>query len=114
MTMGCALPLCDKGNIVWGSGKRKIVAKQKITSSSTAEYFSKNLQQVGFSSPTKAVLTTLKESVDNSLDACEEAGILPDLSVEIEKIGAGTIKNTDLIRVCVSDNGPGLEVDEIS
>src|SRR5437867_2094489 len=36
-----------------------------ITSSSTAEYFSKNLQQVGFSSPTKAVLTTLKEAFDN-------------------------------------------------
>ncbi|NDC24207.1 MAG: hypothetical protein EBZ49_08780 [Proteobacteria bacterium] len=44
------------------------MAKDKITSSSTAEYFSKNLQQVGFSSPTKAVLTTLKEAVDNSLE----------------------------------------------
>ena len=39
----------------------------KITKSSTAEYFAKNLQQVGFSSPTKAVLTTLKEAVDNSV-----------------------------------------------
>ena len=48
-----------------------------ITSSSTAEYFAKNLQQVGFSSPLKAVLTTLKAAVDNSLDDCEEAGILP-------------------------------------
>jgi len=90
------------------------LAKQKITSSSTAEYFSKNLQQVGFSSPTKAVLTTLKESLDNSLDACEEAGILPEISVEISKVGPGTIKNTDLVRIFVEDNGPGLEVDEIS
>jgi DNA topoisomerase-6 subunit B len=89
------------------------VAKQKITSSSTAEYFSKNLQQVGFSSPTKAVLTTLKEAVDNSLDACEEEGILPEIRVEIEKIGAGTIKNTDLIRILVEDNGPGLEIDDV-
>ncbi len=89
------------------------MAKNKITSS-TAEYFSKNLQQVGFSSPTKAVLTTLKEAVDNSLDACEEAGILPEVYVEIEKKGAGTIKNTDLVRIYVEDNGPGLEVDEIS
>jgi len=90
------------------------VAKQKITSSSTAEYFSKNLQQVGFSSPTKAVLTTLKEAVDNSLDACEEAGILPELSVEIEKVGAGTIKNTDLIRILVTDNGPGLDAEDVT
>jgi len=89
------------------------VAKQKITSSSTAEYFSKNLQQVGFSSPTKAVLTTLKEAIDNSLDACEDEGILPELYIEIEKVGAGTIKNTDLIRIKVEDNGPGLNIEDI-
>ncbi len=79
-----------------------------ITSSSTAEYFSKNLQQVGFSSGTKAVLTTLKEAVDNSLDACEDADILPNIDIEIQKIGAGAGKNMDLIRVKVTDNGPGL------
>lgn len=90
------------------------MAKQKITSSSTAEYFSKNLQQVGFSSPTKAVLTTLKEAVDNSLDACEDEGILPEITVEVEKVGTGTMKNTDLIRISVTDNGPGLEVDDLS
>ena len=59
----------------------------RITTSSTAEYFAKNLQQVGFSSPLKAVLTTLKESIDNSLDACEEAGIAPELTVSVTKIG---------------------------
>ncbi len=89
------------------------MAKQKITSSSTAEYFSKNLQQVGFSSPTKAVLTTLKEAVDNSLDACEEEGILPELTVEIKKKGAGTMKNTDLVSVFVEDNGPGLALEDV-
>ena len=89
------------------------MAKQKITSSSTAEYFSKNLQQVGFSSPTKAVLTTLKEALDNALDACEEAEILPDLVVEIERKGPGTMKNTDLVRVLVEDNGPGLDLEDV-
>jgi DNA topoisomerase-6 subunit B len=88
-------------------------AKRGITTSSTAEYFSKNLQQVGFSSPTKAVLTTLKEAIDNSLDACEEEGILPELIVEVEKIGAGSLRNTDKIRVMVQDNGPGIEEDDI-
>jgi DNA topoisomerase VI subunit B len=86
---------------------------KNITSSSTAEYFSKNLQQVGFSSQTKAVLTTLKEAVDNALDACEEAGVLPEINVEIEKLGAGTLKNSDLIRVKVEDNGPGIEPDDM-
>jgi DNA topoisomerase VI subunit B len=85
------------------------LAKSKITSSSTAEYFAKNLQQVGFSSPTKAVLTTLKEAVDNSMDACEDGGIAPSLRVEVNKIGKGSARNTDLIEVVVEDNGPGLD-----
>lgn len=86
---------------------------QKITKSSTAEYFAKNLQQVGFSSATKAVLTTLKESMDNSLDACEEAGITPHIKVIIKKEGAGSLRNADLISVVVEDNGPGLEEQNI-
>ena len=86
----------------------------KITKSSTAEYFAKNLQQVGFSSPLKAVLTTVKEAVDNSLDACEQAGILPEIEVLIEKVGSGSSKNTDLIRIVVEDNGPGIEADDLA
>ncbi len=97
---------------------KKVVAKTpskprkaaaSITASSTAEYFSKNLQQVGFSSPTKAVLTTLKEAIDNSLDACEENDIAPDIKVIIDKKGAGSLKNTDQILIRVEDNGPGID-----
>lgn len=86
----------------------------KITKSSTAEYFAKNLQQVGFSSPLKAVLTTLKEAVDNSLDACEQNGILPELQIEVTKVGIGSTKNTDLIKIVVEDNGPGIEADDLA
>jgi DNA topoisomerase VI subunit B len=86
----------------------------KITKSSTAEYFAKNLQQVGFSSPLKAVLTTLKEAVDNSLDACEQNEILPDLEVEVVKVGNGSTKNTDLVKIVVEDNGPGIEAEDLA
>jgi DNA topoisomerase-6 subunit B len=86
---------------------------KSITSSSTAEYFAKNLQQVGFSSPLKAVLTTLKEAVDNSLDACEEHGILPELKVVVRKIGAGASKTSDLVEIIVEDNGPGLDAEDL-
>ncbi|CAN5660994.1 hypothetical protein BH10BDE1_BH10BDE1_27340 [soil metagenome] len=84
-----------------------------ITSSSTAEYFAKNLQQVGFSSPLKAVLTTLKEAVDNSLDACEENSILPDITVVVRKIGVGSGKSADLVEIIVEDNGPGLDPEDL-
>lgn len=86
----------------------------KITKSSTAEYFAKNLQQVGFSSPLKAVLTTLKEAVDNSLDACEQASILPELEIQVLKVGSGSSKNTDLIKIVVEDNGPGIDPDDLA
>jgi len=86
----------------------------QITKSSTAEYFSKNLQQVGFSSPLKAVLTTLKEAVDNSMDACEHDGILPDLEVQVQKVGTGSTKNTDLIQIIVEDNGPGIAPEDLA
>ena len=44
---------------------------------SVSEFFTKNRHLLGFDNPRKALLTTVKEAVDNSLDACEEGGILP-------------------------------------
>ena len=56
---------------------------------SISEFFTKNRHLLGFDSPAKALLTTIKEAVDNSLDACEEAGILPEIVVEIHPVSAG-------------------------
>ena len=53
---------------------------------SISEFFTKNRHLLGFDSPAKALMTTIKEAVDNSLDACEEAGILPDILVEIQQV----------------------------
>src|ERR1700733_10496368 len=69
---------------------------------SVSEFFTKNRHLLGFDNPAKALLTTVKEAVDNALDACEEAGILPDLAVEIHEIAEGRF------RVAVEDNGPGI------
>src|SRR5579863_5484566 len=57
---------------------------------SVSEFFTKNRHLLGFDNPAKALLTTVKEAVDNSLDACEEAGILPDLLVEIREVAPAT------------------------
>ena len=69
---------------------------------SVSEFFTKNRHLLGFDSPAKALLTTVKEAVDNALDACEEAGILPDLILEIQEV------NETRYRVSVQDNGPGI------
>ena len=52
---------------------------------SVSEFFAKNRHLLGFDNKRKALLTTVKEAVDNSLDACEEAGILPDITVVIRQ-----------------------------
>lgn len=69
---------------------------------SVSEFFAKNRHLLGFDNPKKALLTTIKEGVDNSLDACEEAGILPELELEIVQL------EEDRFRVVIQDNGPGI------
>ncbi len=75
---------------------------------SVSEFFAKNRHLLGFDSLRKALLTTVKEAVDNSLDACEEAGILPEIEVSIE---AG--KEEKRFVVTVGDNGPGIVAKQI-
>lgn len=84
---------------------QQLAAKQREIS--VAEFFERNRQILGFDNPLRALLTTVKEGVDNALDACEEAQVLPDVKVEIEKEG------TDRLRVAVEDNGPGILKREI-
>ena len=69
---------------------------------SVSEFFAKNRHLLGFDNPSKALLTTVKEGVDNALDACEEAGILPDVRVEIRQLDETRFK------VAIEDNGPGI------
>ena len=83
-----------------GSTAQSMATKQR--SISVSEFFAKNRHLLGFDNPRKALLTTVKEAVDNSLDACEEGGILPEIWIHIE-----LVKN-DRFRVAVQDNGPGI------
>jgi len=69
---------------------------------SVSEFFTKNRHLLGFDNPQKALLTAVREAVDNSLDACEEAGILPDLQIQIREVAENRF------RVAVTDNGPGI------
>jgi DNA topoisomerase-6 subunit B len=74
---------------------------------SISEFFTKNRHLLGFDNPRKALLTAVKEAVDNSLDACEEAGIAPDLIVEITEL------SENRYRIAVEDNGPGIVKQQI-
>src|ERR671936_3003882 len=80
---------------------------------SVSEFFTKNRHLLGFDNPRKALLTCVKEAVDNALDAAEEAGILPDVAVRVEVLaGDGAApppaSQATRFRVTVVDNGPGI------
>jgi DNA topoisomerase-6 subunit B len=97
---------------------RRVTAEalaQKQREISVSEFFVKNRHLLGFDNPSKALLTTIKEAVDNSLDACEEAGILPELHVEVHDLAleanpkdAELTKGEGRFLVVVQDNGPGI------
>jgi len=80
---------------------------------SVSEFFTKNRHLLGFDSPRKALLTCVKEAVDNALDAAEEAGILPDVSVKVEVVPSNgapppPASQATRFRITVLDNGPGI------
>ncbi len=97
------------------AARRKAVVDHSMAASmatkqreiSVSEFFAKNRHLLGFDNKSKALLTSVKEAVDNSLDACEEAGILPDIEVELKQL------TDDRFRVGVHDNGPGIVVKQI-
>ncbi len=89
-----------------GTPQRNRVTAESLASQqreiSVSEFFAKNRHLLGFDNPRKALLTTVKEAVDNALDACEEAGLLPEIWVRIEVLAENRY------RVSVQDNGPGI------
>ena len=69
-----------------------------------SEFFEKNKHFLGFDSLQRSIITAVKEAVDNSLDACEEARILPDIKVKITKVDS----KKDILELQTEDNGPGI------
>ena len=78
----------------------QLAKKQKEIS--VAEFFERNKHILGFGNPTRALVTSVKEGVDNALDACEESGILPDISVQISN------HEDSECHLIIEDNGPGI------
>ena len=87
------------------SEKKPSTGKQKQIAIS--EFFEKNKHFLGFDSLQRAIITAVKESVDNSLDACEEVRILPDIRIEVKRLEGNRVE------LITQDNGPGIPRDSI-
>ena len=83
----------------------KLAKEQK--SISISEFFLKNRHLLGFDNPTRALMMVVKEAVDNSLDACTEIKVLPEIKIEIQQI------NENRFNIIVEDNGPGIVKQQI-
>ena len=79
----------------------------KQTQISISEFFEKNKHFLGFDTLQRSIITAVKEAVDNSLDACEEARILPEIRVEVRRLKG------DRLSLKTQDNGPGIPRDDI-
>ena len=75
----------------------------ELRESSISEFFEKNRHILGFDSPQKSLFMIVKEAMDNSLDACEEYQILPDIRISVFRLG------DDEFLITVEDNGPGID-----
>src|ERR1051326_6019014 len=102
----------------------ELAKKQKEIS--VSEFFERNKHILGFDSSIRALITSVKEAVDNALDACEEASILPELRIEIRRPpsagppggsapqsreaagGAAPQRGPEELTMIVEDNGPGI------
>ena len=83
----------------------RLAQEQKAIS--VSQFFERNRHLLGFDNPIKALSTTIKELVDNSLDACQEINILPELTIQIKQ------KAEKKFVIIVEDNGPGIVKEQI-
>ncbi|MEM4199639.1 MAG: DNA topoisomerase VI subunit B, partial [Nitrososphaerota archaeon] len=85
----------------------------KFEQISPADFFYRNRDIAGFSSPARSLYMSIRELVENSLDACEIGRILPEISVELYSEGAVSDSGNEIYRLIVRDNGIGVDGDYI-
>jgi len=87
-------------------------SKETFTQISPSEFFYRNRDLAGFSNPTRSLYTAVREFVENSLDACDQKGILADVHMSIKAVDAEKPDPKQYI-LTVRDNGPGIESNHV-
>lgn len=73
-----------------------------------SEFFRRNKQMLGFSGKIRSLTIVFHELITNSLDAAEEAGILPEITIDLKRV------DKDHYILHHQDNGPGIPEDFIT
>ena len=86
--------------------------KEKFNQISPSEFFYNNRDLAGFSNPTRSLYTSVREFVENALDACDQKGILPDVHLTIKAVEPEKPDPKPYI-LTVKDNGPGIDAKHV-
>jgi len=83
-------------------------SKEIFSQISPSEFFYRNRDLAGFSNPTRSLYTSVREFVENSLDACDQKRILPDIHLSIKAVDSEQPDPKHYV-LTVKDNGPGVD-----
>ena len=86
--------------------------KEKFNQISPSEFFYRNRDLAGFSTPTRSLYTAVREFVENGLDACDQKEILPEIHLSIKAVEPDKPDPKPYI-LTVKDNGPGIETKHV-
>ncbi|MEM1541356.1 MAG: DNA topoisomerase VI subunit B [Ignisphaera sp.] len=85
------------------------IGTEKFRSISPAEFFYRNKEIAGFANPVRAMYQSVRELVENALDATDGHGILPNVEISIE----AHPEKAFAYRITVKDNGIGIPAEYI-
>lgn len=90
------------------------MSKTVFTEISPSEFFYRNRDLAGFSNPSRALYSAVRELVENSLDSCELYKILPEIYVRLTPVQIdGENSDPKHYELLVLDNGSGIEAEQI-
>ncbi|UCG45214.1 MAG: DNA topoisomerase VI subunit B [Candidatus Bathyarchaeota archaeon] len=81
---------------------------QSFEEISAADFFYRNRDIAGFTNPARAIFSSLRELVENALDASDLSNIPPDIYVRLSQEDGAETEEVAVYKMRVEDNGSGI------
>jgi len=94
-------------------GEERGILKETFSEISPSDFFYRNRDLAGFTNPSRALYSTVRELVENSLDACELDCVPPEIYARITPLDPTDMEDPRKYIVRVQDNGPGISPDYV-